>query len=65
MATLGHRTPQVGHGDFTRPVGGCAARRPRRRPQQQASRRGTVLFTPSEMDAWIKGCKAGEFDDLT
>jgi hypothetical protein len=26
---------------------------------------GTVLFTPSEMDAWIKGCKAGEFDDLT
>jgi hypothetical protein len=25
----------------------------------------TVLFTPSEMDAWIKGCKAGEFDDLT
>jgi hypothetical protein len=25
---------------------------------------GTVLFTPAEMDAWIKGCKAGEFDDL-
>ncbi|WP_190823242.1 DUF397 domain-containing protein [Saccharopolyspora pogona] len=26
---------------------------------------GTVLFTHSEMDAWIKGVKAGEFDDLT
>ncbi|AUS78381.1 DUF397 domain-containing protein [Actinoalloteichus sp. AHMU CJ021] len=25
---------------------------------------GAVLFTPAEMDAWIKGCKAGEFDDL-
>lgn len=24
----------------------------------------TVLFTRAEMDAWIKGCKAGEFDDL-
>jgi hypothetical protein len=26
---------------------------------------GTVLFTRREMDAWIKGAKAGEFDDLT
>ncbi|WP_190823241.1 DUF397 domain-containing protein [Saccharopolyspora pogona] len=26
---------------------------------------GTVLFTRSEMDAWIKGIKASEFDDLT
>lgn len=26
---------------------------------------GTVLFTTSEMDAWVRGCKAGEFDDLT
>ena len=25
---------------------------------------GAVLFTPAEMDAWIRGCKAGEFDDL-
>lgn len=25
---------------------------------------GTLTFTPSEMDAWIKGCAAGEFDDL-
>jgi hypothetical protein len=25
---------------------------------------GTVVFTPAEMDAWIKGCKAGEFDDI-
>jgi len=26
---------------------------------------GTVLFTHAEMAAWINGCKAGEFDDLT
>lgn len=26
---------------------------------------GTVYFTPAEMSAWINGCKAGEFDDLT
>lgn len=26
---------------------------------------GTVLFTRSEITAWIQGCKAGEFDDLT
>ncbi len=26
---------------------------------------GVVLFTRPEMDAWIKGVKAGEFDDLT
>jgi hypothetical protein len=25
---------------------------------------GVVLFTRPEMDAWIKGVKAGEFDDL-
>jgi len=25
----------------------------------------TVQFTRAEMRAWIKGCKAGEFDDLT
>ena len=23
-----------------------------------------ILFTRAEMDAWIKGVKAGEFDDL-
>lgn len=23
-----------------------------------------VLFTRAEMDAWVKGVKAGEFDDL-
>ncbi|MDQ2710372.1 MAG: DUF397 domain-containing protein [Actinomycetota bacterium] len=26
---------------------------------------GTVIFTRPEMDAWVKGVKAGEFDDLT
>ena len=25
---------------------------------------GAVLFTRAEMDAWIKGVRAGEFDDL-
>jgi hypothetical protein len=25
---------------------------------------GALLFTRAEMSAWIKGCKAGEFDDL-
>ena len=25
---------------------------------------GTIAFTPSEMDAWVRGCKAGEFDDF-
>jgi hypothetical protein len=25
---------------------------------------GAVYFTRAEMDAWIKGVKAGEFDDL-
>lgn len=24
-----------------------------------------VFFTRAEMAAWIKGCKAGEFDDLS
>lgn len=26
---------------------------------------GTLTFTRAEMAAWIHGCKAGEFDDLT
>ena len=26
---------------------------------------GVILFTRSEMSAWVKGIKAGEFDDLT
>lgn len=26
---------------------------------------GTVIFTRAEMTAWINGCKAGEFDDLS
>lgn len=26
---------------------------------------GALRFTRAEMSAWIKGCKAGEFDDLT
>ena len=26
---------------------------------------GTVFFTRREMDAWLKGARAGEFDDLT
>lgn len=25
---------------------------------------GTITFTPTEMAAWVKGCAAGEFDDL-
>jgi hypothetical protein len=25
---------------------------------------GALFFTPREMDAWIKGAKSGEFDDL-
>jgi hypothetical protein len=25
---------------------------------------GVVFLTSAEMAAWIKGCKAGEFDDL-
>ncbi len=28
-------------------------------------RRGTLHFTRAEMAAWVAGCKAGEFDDLT
>lgn len=31
---------------------------------QSHPERGVVVFTPAEMDAWIKGCKAGEFDDI-
>jgi hypothetical protein len=41
------------------PDGGIAVRNSNR-PQA-----GTLVFTPAELDAWIKGCKAGEFDDLT
>ena len=26
---------------------------------------GTLAFTRAEMSAWVKGCAAGEFDDLT
>lgn len=26
---------------------------------------GVVFFTHAEMAAWVNGCKAGEFDDLT
>ena len=26
---------------------------------------GTLEFTRSEIAAWVSGCKAGEFDDLT
>ncbi|MGH3493532.1 MAG: DUF397 domain-containing protein [Sciscionella sp.] len=26
---------------------------------------GTVYFTRAEVAAWINGCQAGEFDDLT
>ncbi len=26
---------------------------------------GTLLYTRAEIDAFIRGCKAGEFDDLT
>ena len=26
---------------------------------------GTVVFTRREVDAWVKGARAGEFDDLT
>lgn len=25
----------------------------------------TLRFTAAEMDAWVRGCAAGEFDDLT
>lgn len=24
-----------------------------------------LIFTRTEIDAWLRGCKAGEFDDLT
>ncbi len=26
---------------------------------------GALVFTRTEMHAWIKGCKTGEFDDLS
>jgi hypothetical protein len=26
---------------------------------------GVVSFTRAEIAAWVRGCKAGEFDDLT
>ncbi|MEV6832492.1 DUF397 domain-containing protein [Amycolatopsis sp. NPDC051102] len=31
----------------------------------KAPEAGTVFFTREEMAAWVKGCRAGEFDDLT
>jgi Domain of unknown function (DUF397) len=38
---------------------GRTAVRNRNRPDA-----GTVVFTPAEIDAWVKGCQAGEFDDI-
>ncbi|WP_306363126.1 DUF397 domain-containing protein [Nocardia sp. CC227C] len=29
-----------------------------------APERGTLAFTTAEFSAWLRGCKAGEFDDL-
>ena len=26
---------------------------------------GTLVFTRAEIDAWVRGVRAGEFDDLT
>jgi len=26
---------------------------------------GTLMFTRAEIDAWVRGVRAGEFDDLT
>lgn len=26
---------------------------------------GTLVFTRDELSAWVRGCAAGEFDDLT
>ena len=26
---------------------------------------GAVFFTRAEIDAWIQGCKAGEFDEMS
>ncbi|RDI69161.1 DUF397 domain-containing protein [Nocardia pseudobrasiliensis] len=26
---------------------------------------GTLLFTPAEWEAWVRGCRAGEFDDMS
>jgi hypothetical protein len=45
--------------EVARLTDGRTALRNRRRPED-----GAVIFTPAEMDAWIKGCKAGEFDDI-
>ena len=45
--------------EVARLADGRTALRNRRRPED-----GAVIFTPAEMDAWIKGCKAGEFDDI-
>lgn len=39
---------------------GRIAVRNSRRPED-----GVVFFTRAEIDAWIKGVKAGEFDDFT
>jgi hypothetical protein len=40
-------------------TGELIAMRHSKEPEQ-----GTLFYTRSEMDAFIKGCKAGEFDDL-
>lgn len=40
-------------------TGGLIAFRHSKEPQQ-----GTILYTRSELSAFIRGCKAGEFDDL-
>jgi hypothetical protein len=45
--------------EVARLADGRTALRNRRKPED-----GAVIFTPAEMDAWIKGCKAGEFDDI-
>jgi hypothetical protein len=31
----------------------------------KAPEAGTIFFTRAEMAAWVQGCRAGEFDDLT
>lgn len=39
---------------------GLIAVRHSKEPEQ-----GILMYTRAELDAFIKGCKAGEFDDLT
>ncbi|MGI9000845.1 MAG: DUF397 domain-containing protein [Pseudonocardia sp.] len=38
---------------------GCVAVRNSKRPDQ-----ATVVVAPAQMAAWVRGVKAGEFDDL-